>query len=173
MPTAEWVCLALQSHATHFAQSASAADFAKAVRSLYEAERIAPTGMRPVSGCSNKTQEMACKTLERLLPRLMLSRHLAAPAAVLVAHDNRPSAETLLEAATAGCNAGSAATDVAVSFGEQTTPCLHWMVMMHPQRQQLLPLPQAYIAALAQGFVELLGSTVQAEAEVRPRMCKT
>ncbi len=87
-----------------------------------------------------------------------------------MAHDNRPSAQGLLEAAIAGCNVGSHDAPAAVSFGEQTTPCLHWAVMAHGRAHEG-QLADAYIADLAAGFGELLtGCPPPLETQVRARL---
>lgn len=83
----------------------------------------------------------------------------AAPARVLIAHDNRPSCPGLLEAALAGANIGcgdGGNGQVACSLGEQTTPCLHWAVMEHGGEIPEDGLAAAYIEDLAAGFATML-----------------
>lgn len=81
----------------------------------------------------------------------------AAPARVLVAHDSRPSCPQLLAAAVAGANISDSdgGGNVVFSMGEQTTPCLHWSVMQHGMEAEE-KLAEAYVKALASGYVDLL-----------------
>jgi phosphoacetylglucosamine mutase len=73
------------------------------------------------------------------------------PASVFLAHDTRPSAGGLVEAAKLGVEALGITP---VTRGLLTTPQLHWMVRQHNRG---LPCAEAdYYAELAQGFADVV-----------------